>query len=151
MALSRQGCAGPNWLPYDHGSLSLSSTSGARSARNLTPVGDLLRDQQPELIISRQKLEQARGIELVRIRREQQNQDLCFSSRPFVLCGLPVRRLPKTRCCMSGGRVNLSFRSPGIPNSEFRSARIALFRSFSQLLPSSRRAERFDSELRLRC
>jgi hypothetical protein len=73
----------------------LSSTSGARSARSLTRVGELLRDQQPELIISRQKLEQARGIELVRVRREQQNQDLCFSSRPFVLCGLPVRRLPK--------------------------------------------------------
>ena len=67
----------------------------ARGSRDLTPVGELLREQQPELIISRQKLEQARGIELVRIRREQQNQDLCFSSRPFVLCGLPVRRLPK--------------------------------------------------------
>ena len=37
-------------------------------------VGELLRDQQRELIISRQKLEQARGIQLVRIRREQQNQ-----------------------------------------------------------------------------
>ena len=24
----------------------------------------------------------------------QKNQNLCFSSRPFVLCGLPVRRLP---------------------------------------------------------
>ena len=87
--LFQQGCAGPNRLPYKHGSLSLSSTSKARSARTLTPVGELLHDQEPELIISRQKLEQARGIELVRIRREQQNQDLCFSSRPFVLCGLP--------------------------------------------------------------
>ena len=27
--------------------------------------------------------------------REQRMQDLCFSSRHFVLCGLPVRRLPK--------------------------------------------------------
>ncbi len=59
----------------------MSPISGAHSARTLTPLGELLRDQQPELIISRQKLEQARGIELVRGRREQQNQDLCFSSR----------------------------------------------------------------------
>ena len=40
-------------------------------------------------------MERAKGIELVRIKREQRTQDLCFSSRPFVLCGLPVRRLPK--------------------------------------------------------
>jgi hypothetical protein len=34
------------------------------------------------------------GIELVRLKREQGDQNLCFSSRPFVLCGLPIRRLP---------------------------------------------------------
>src|SRR4051812_35935867 len=95
MAFFQQGCAVPNRPLRNHGSLSLSSTSRARSAGTLTSVGEVLREQQPELIISRQKLEQARGIEVVRIRREQQNQDLCFCSRPFVLCGLPVRRVPK--------------------------------------------------------
>jgi hypothetical protein len=35
-----------------------------------------------------------KGIELVRMNREEGNQTLCVSSRPFVLCGLPVRRLP---------------------------------------------------------
>lgn len=45
--------------------------------------------------ISKRTLEKARGLELVRIKREQANQALCFSSRPFVLCGLPVRRLPQ--------------------------------------------------------
>src|SRR4051812_27079656 len=34
-------------------------------------------------------------IQLVRQNREQATQTLCFNSRPFVLCGLPVRRLPK--------------------------------------------------------
>jgi len=34
------------------------------------------------------------GIHLVRERREQGNQLLGFSSRPFVLCGLPIRRPP---------------------------------------------------------
>jgi hypothetical protein len=34
------------------------------------------------------------GIELVQFRREAGNQRLCFSARPFVLCGLPFRPLP---------------------------------------------------------
>ena len=47
-----------------------------------------------DLIVSKQTLEKARGIEVVRMNRDQRNQTICFSSRPFVLCGLPVRRLP---------------------------------------------------------
>jgi len=48
----------------------------------------------PELIVSKQRLAKIEGIELVRIKREHRDQSLCFSSRPFVLCGLPVRRPP---------------------------------------------------------
>jgi hypothetical protein len=44
--------------------------------------------------VSRQKLRQAEAVEIVRLKREQGAQNLAFSSRPFVLCGLPVRRLP---------------------------------------------------------
>ena len=84
-------CAGPNTMGV-HVS---SSSDHSRRRPSLQPVAKLLREQHPDLVISRQKLEQVRGIELVRIRREQQSQDLCFNSRPFVLCGLPVRRLPK--------------------------------------------------------
>jgi hypothetical protein len=47
------------------------------------------------LVVSKQRIGKASGIELVRIKREQASQSLCFSSRPFVLCGLPVRRLPE--------------------------------------------------------
>src|SRR5215470_11891093 len=46
------------------------------------------------LTISRRVLNQLDAIELVRLRRESHNQNLGFSSRPFVLCGLPVRRPP---------------------------------------------------------
>ena len=56
---------------------------------------EVLQFEHADLLISKQKLERARGTEVVRIKREQRNQDLCFSSRPFVLCGLPVRRLPR--------------------------------------------------------
>ena len=58
-------------------------------------AGSVLRRLHPDLVFSKQQLEKLNGIELVRIKREQANQTLCFSSRPFVLCGLPVRRLPE--------------------------------------------------------
>src|SRR4029078_13294593 len=58
-------------------------------------AAEILQFEHADLLISKQKLERARGIEVVRIKREQRTQDLCFSSRPFVLSGLPVRRLPK--------------------------------------------------------
>src|SRR5215469_5209380 len=46
------------------------------------------------LKISRETLRQLDGIELVRIERDQGHQNVGFSSRPFVLCGLPLRRPP---------------------------------------------------------
>jgi hypothetical protein len=58
-------------------------------------AGSILRRTHPDLVVSKQRIGKASGIELVRIKREQASQSLCFSSRPFVLCGLPVRRLPE--------------------------------------------------------
>ena len=46
-------------------------------------------------LFSRQKLKQAEGVTLVREKRDSKTQSICFASRPFVLCGLPVRRLPE--------------------------------------------------------
>lgn len=63
--------------------------SGFRSA------GSVLKQMIPELVVSKQKLRQAEGSCLVRIKREEKNQTLAFGSRPFVLCGLPVRRPPE--------------------------------------------------------
>ena len=39
---------------------------------------------------------QAESIQLVRDRRNAANQELGFASRPFVLCGLPVRCPPRS-------------------------------------------------------
>jgi hypothetical protein len=55
---------------------------------------DRLEDLHPSVRISKQLHRKVEGIELIRLKREQRTQNLCFSSRPFVLCGLPVRRLP---------------------------------------------------------
>jgi hypothetical protein len=66
-----------------------------RRKDGLVRVGELLPDLAGEFQISKQKARQAEGVELIRLKREQGNQTLGFSSRPFVLCGLPVRRPPK--------------------------------------------------------
>ena len=55
---------------------------------------DPLEDLHRSVGISKQLHRKVEGIELIRLKREQRTQNLCFSSRPFVLCGLPVRRLP---------------------------------------------------------
>jgi hypothetical protein len=44
--------------------------------------------------VSKQKLRRAEGIALVRQRRDAGLQELAFAARPFVLCGLPLRRPP---------------------------------------------------------
>jgi hypothetical protein len=49
----------------------------------------------PDLMVSKQKLQQAEGCRLVRLKREEGRQNLGFSSRPFVLCGLPIRKPDK--------------------------------------------------------
>jgi replication initiator protein len=58
-------------------------------------AGDFLKHSHPELLISKQKLRQAEAIQLVRVNRENCNQHLGFASRPFVLCGLPIKRPPR--------------------------------------------------------
>ena len=48
-----------------------------------------------EFKVSKQSLRKAEGAELVRLRREEGKQSIGYSSRPFVLCGLPIRRPSK--------------------------------------------------------
>jgi hypothetical protein len=40
-------------------------------------------------------IEKANRVEIVRRRRDEHNQDVSFGARPFILCGLPIRSLPK--------------------------------------------------------
>ena len=62
---------------------------------SMESAGSALKRTVPELVVSKQKLRQAEGIALVRSKREEGSQVLAFSSRPFVMCGLPVRKPPK--------------------------------------------------------
>ena len=56
---------------------------------------DVLKQHFPDLVVSKQKLRRADAIACVRLKRQEANQNLGFASRPFVLCGLPVKK-PKT-------------------------------------------------------
>jgi hypothetical protein len=53
---------------------------------------DILKRHLPDLVVSKQKLRRADAIACVRLKRQEANQNLGFTSRPFVLCGLPVKR-----------------------------------------------------------
>jgi hypothetical protein len=58
-------------------------------------VGDIFKRIHPELLVSKQKLRQAEVVEMVRLKRESVTPNIGFASRPFVLCGLPIKRPPK--------------------------------------------------------
>ncbi len=58
-------------------------------------VGELIARTHGDLLISKQKLRQAEGIAMVRQSRERGGQTLAYAARPFILCGLPVRRPPR--------------------------------------------------------
>lgn len=60
----------------------------------LEHAGQVLARDFGEFVLSKQKLKKAEGICLVREKRETNTQTLGFTARPFVLCGLPVRRPP---------------------------------------------------------
>ena len=58
-------------------------------------VGKILKKNHSELLVSKQRLRQSESVLMVRRKRESGNQELGYSSRPFVLCGLPVKRPAK--------------------------------------------------------
>jgi len=61
---------------------------------SLEHAGQVLARDFGEFVVSKQKIKKAEGICLVREKRETATQTLGFTSRPFVLCGLPIRRPP---------------------------------------------------------
>src|SRR3954453_16242213 len=92
-------------------------------------AGSALKQMVPELVVSKQKLRQAEGSCLVRIKREEKNQTLAFSSRPFVLCGLPVRRPPAGELLFERRTGSLVLQITGHRNLACRSDKTALCRS----------------------
>ena len=70
-------------------------SGGNRNGMEL--AGSVLKRISPEFLVSKQKLRQAEGSCSVRLKREEGKQNVGLSSRPFVLCGLPVRKPPRNK------------------------------------------------------
>lgn len=57
-------------------------------------VCQLALDNEIDLFSSKHQQKRVESIELVRQARDDHRQELAYNSRPFVLCGLPIRRPP---------------------------------------------------------
>ena len=115
-------------------------------------VRQLVREHNLELFASKQQRKRVESIELVREARDQQRQELAYNSRPFVLCGLPIRRPPPgtLRHLRRNGRFRLEVLGHpdyGLPFGQDRliplwiatlavrqKSRMVLFRSAAEIL-----------------
>jgi hypothetical protein len=69
----------------------------AITTEGLQTPGPLLAEPHLELAILKRRMRKVESIECVQLNREADRQNLGYSSRPFVLCGLPVKR-PAAGC-----------------------------------------------------
>jgi hypothetical protein len=83
------------------------------AAGSLERIGPLLGDAHPDLVLSKRRLRKVESIECVRLKRESARQNLGFTSRPFVLCGLPVKR-PAEGCLLHERRNGQFSRQRGL-------------------------------------
>jgi hypothetical protein len=81
----------------------------------LVRADEVLCENYGNLLVSRYRLKQAEGIALVRSNREEGRQSLAFVSRPFVLCGLPVRRPPADQILFERRNGNFLLQITGHP------------------------------------
>jgi hypothetical protein len=80
-------------------------------------AGSALKRMLPELVVSKQKLRQGEGSCAVRLKREEGKQNVGFSSRPFVLCGLPVRKPPTGELLYERRNGDFVLQITGHPNN----------------------------------
>ena len=87
-----------------------------RVSGGLQSAGTILQETICGLRISRRQVRKAEGIELVRHRRDTAQQRLAFASRPFVLCGLPLRRSPPSSLVYERRNGFFTLQITGHPN-----------------------------------
>jgi len=74
--------------------VSFSARRGSNGNPGLERAGQILERTRLAPLLGVRRLRKAETIECVRMRRQSAHQNVGFSSRPFVLCGLPVKRPP---------------------------------------------------------
>jgi Plasmid encoded RepA protein len=81
------------------------NTSAAHRASGLETPRDtsipVVRSILPSIGISKFRLKQLQAISLIREERDAANQKLAYNARPFVLCGIPLRRPPQQQLTYS--------------------------------------------------
>jgi hypothetical protein len=82
----------------------------------MVSAGSVLKTMAPELVVSKRKLRVAEACWQVRLRREEGSQSLGFSSRPFVLCGLPVKKPAPTDLLYERRNGNFVLQITGHPS-----------------------------------
>ncbi len=85
------------------------------SANGFQKVGDLVKSETPDLLISKYRQRQLERIDLIRADPERRGERLGFTSRPFVLCGLPLRRPPKSQLTYERRNGKFSLQLVGHP------------------------------------
>ena len=66
--------------------------TGGHQHLGFQSAGSVLRNLPGDLLVSKQQIRRAEAIACVRLKRQEANQNLGFASRPFVLCGLPIKK-----------------------------------------------------------
>jgi hypothetical protein len=74
------------WMPTI-----LSSAQEGSALSSVASVRSIL----PSIGLTARRLKQVNSILLIREQREERKQDVAFNARPFVLCGIPLRPVPK--------------------------------------------------------
>ncbi len=69
----------------------------------------------PQIGITKQAVKNLEAIQMVREQREKRKQAIAFHARPFVLCGLPLRKPPPTRLYTLAGTAPSCSKSPPTP------------------------------------
>ena len=91
-------------------SQSFSTKAGAHQHHGFQSAGSILHRLPGDLVVSKQKLRRAEAIACVRLKRQEANQNLGFASRPFVLCGLPIKKPARANCCTRDATGSFRFR-----------------------------------------
>jgi len=74
--------------------VSFSIPEGSDGKKGLEHTSEILNKTRSGPAPSSRRLRKVESIECVRLRRQSASQNLGFSSRPFVLCGLPIKCPP---------------------------------------------------------
>src|SRR5215831_7432965 len=117
-------------------SASFSTRNALQGNRALERTGEILDRIRLAPEVENRRLRKAEVIESVRMRRQSARQNLGFSSRPFVLCGLPVKCPPTGTLVHERRNGQFVLLVTGHPNYGLRGVRTAwfcLFGNFNNL------------------